>query len=232
MKTHVIWLCSLAAGSLLWQPEVRAQFEGIVESKNLTVDETDRVQEYVMTICIGSGMMRVHNSAIGTTPPSTMIYRNDKGVFWVLNEQDKTYIEVLQNPEEEKAPAAPVDGKEKKPVLKKSGRKKKILGYLCEQYMVRRPGESTEIWGTKALPGLVRAMATVTGGPQAEAGESWSDELTKMGVYPLAARTKVEGKTVESQEVTRIERRALSKDLFELPQGYTREQVEGGVEKQ
>lgn len=221
----------IAACTVCSQPTAHAQFEGIVESRNLTVDETDSVQKFIMTICLSKGMMRVHNSAIGSTPPSTIIYRNDKGVFWVLNEEEKTYIEVLQNPEEGKDLTMPGAGKEEKPVIRKSGKKKKILGYSCEQYIVKHPGELTEIWGTKALTGLLKAMTSVLGATQPEAGESWSDELTKIGVYPLVASTKIDGKTVESQEVTRIERRTLARDLFELPQGYKRAKVEGGMER-
>lgn len=203
-----------------------AQFEGIVESENLTVDESDAPQHFTMTIWVGNGMMRVHNTAIGTTPPSTIISRNDKAVLWVLNEEEKTYIEVLQNAEEKGTEQIPDAGP--KPVLAKTAKKKKILGYTCNQYFLRRTGEVTEIWGTKQLPGLVRALSAMT---QPEEGEAWTDELSKIGVYPLSAKTKVDGNVVESQEVTKIEKKKIPAEMFELPAGYRRDIVREGPDQ-
>jgi len=222
---------SVALALLLATSQAPAQFEGIVESKNLTVDETDSPQQFTMTIWMGKGVMRVHNTAIGSTPPSTIIYRNDKGITWILNEEDRTYIEVLQNGDGTgEMPGAGETGKQ---VLTKTGRTKKILGYRCEQFILRRTGEETEIWGTKQLSGLLRTLTSVT---QSEEGESWTDELTKIEVFPLRARTRVDGQVVESQEVTKIEMRKLPEDLFNLPAGYRRELVrdnkEGPPEKQ
>jgi hypothetical protein len=208
---------------------VFAQFEGIVESRNLTVDETDKPQQFSMMMWIGKGKMRVHNSAIGATPPSTIIYRNDKGVFWVLNDEEKSYIEVLQNPEPRENAGLPGQTGNVQPAIKKTGKKKSILGYQCEQYMVKRPGEQTEIWGTKRLSGLISALASILDSTQQEGEESWNDELTKMGVFPLLATTKVDGNVIESQEVTKVEMRTLAQELFELPAGYRRESVEGGA---
>src|SRR5512141_59259 len=89
-----VWLPFLLAGRSL---DANAQFEGVLESHNFTVDETDTPRNFSMTISLGKGKMRVETSAIGTTPASIMIYRPDRGVFWILNTEEKTYIEVLQN---------------------------------------------------------------------------------------------------------------------------------------
>ncbi len=215
---------------LLVLPVISAhgQFEGIVESNNLTVDESDAPQQFVMTIWVGKGMMRVHNTAVGTTPPSTIIYRNDKGVFWILNEEEKTYIEVLQTPEDKVEGRIPDSGEGPKPVLSKTGKTKKILGYTCSQYFLRREGEVTEIWGTKQLPGLLRALTSVT---QSDGSEVWTDELARMEIYPLVAKIKVDGNVIESQEVTKIEKRKLPKDMFELPAGYKREVVRESLDQ-
>ncbi len=218
-------LAAVALLLLISPSRMTAQFEGIVESKNLTVDESDSPQEFMMTIWVASGVMRVHNSAIGTAPPTTIIYRNDKRAYWVLNEDEKTYIEVLQDAGN--TGEVPDAGEGGKPVMKKTGKTKTILGYRCEQYLLRREGEETEIWGTKQLAGLLRALTAVA---QAGEGESWSDELTKIEVFPLLARTKVDGRVVESQEVTKVEARKLSNDLFELPAGYRREVVRDNMQ--
>lgn len=212
----------------LGRTDVLAQFEGIVESKNLTIDETGKTQQFSMTMWIREGRMRVENGAIGSTPPSTMIYRNDKGVFWILNGEEKTYIEILLHPEVGETPKPPDAGERSRPTIKKTKRTRTVLGYPCEQYVVSRPGEETVIWGTKRLSKLLAALTTALGSGHQEADESWSDELTKMGIYPMLATTKVDGRVIESQEVVKIETRVLPQELFELPDGYQRESVEGG----
>jgi hypothetical protein len=224
MMRFSLWLPLLLAGGSL---DANAQFEGILESHNLTVDETDTPRNFSMTIWLGKGKMRVETSAIGTTPASTMIYRPDKGVFWVLNADEKTYIEVLQNPEQNNAPGYPSDSD--KAQMRKTGKSKTILSYRCDQYVVRRPGEETEIWGTTQLGGLMKALDAVLGSNRQESTGEWVDELTKLGVYPLVARTKVDGKLIESQEVTKIEKRPIQSDLFELPAGFQKESVQEGM---
>ncbi len=216
------WLPLLSGAGTI---DVVAQFEGVVESQNLTVDETDTPRKFPMTLWISKGRMRVETGAIGETPASTMIYRPDRGVFWILNSEAKTYIEVLQNPEQN-SPATHLDGSDK-PQMKKTGKSKTILGYRCDQYVVRRPGEETEIWGTKNLGELTKALDAVLGSSmQQESPDEWSNELTKLGVYPLIATTKVEGKVVESQEVTKIEKLTVPAEKFDLPSGYQKESVQ------
>ncbi len=207
--------------------DARAQFEGVVESRNLTVDESDTPRKFSMTIWLGQGKMRVETTAIGETPASTMIYRPDRGVFWILNAEQRSYVEVLQNPEQAGSPGYPRDAET--PQFRKTGKTRTIIGYRCEQYLVRRPGEETEIWGTKQLGGLLRTVNAVLAGNRQDAGGEWADELTKLGVYPLIATTKVEGKTIESQEVVKIEKRSVRSDLFDLPSGYQKETVQEGI---
>src|SRR5512142_1154309 len=85
--------CGLTAVSLSF-----AQFEGIVESKNLTTDETGAFRQFTLTMWIKKDRIRVQTSAFGSTPASTMIYRGDRLVTWMLNDDDQTYFEILKNP--------------------------------------------------------------------------------------------------------------------------------------
>jgi hypothetical protein len=200
-----------------------AQFEGVVESKNTTTDETGLPQEYVMTMWIKDAMARITNSATGSAPATTMIYRTDLKVVWMLNDEDKTYFEVSQkDAADQSAPESPL---EEKPSLKKTGKTKKIMGYPSEQILIRQSDAETEIWGTKKLDALAKALAKALGQEQRGQGSEWTDELMRMGVFPLLAYTRVEGKVMESQEIVRIERRPLENDLFAIPAGYRRQSV-------
>jgi len=203
-----------------------AQFEGIVESKNLTTDETGEPKEFVMTMLIRRDMVKIQTSSMGTTPASTMIYRSDKHLVWMLNDDDKTYFEIpresgverIQTPEREDKSAAP------KPV--KTGKVKKILGYSCSQIVFKRPGEETSIWATKELGNLFHAISKALGEEPTEIANDWTNELTKMGFFPLVSSTKIDGVIVESQEVTRIGKKVLNEALFDLPSGYQRQRLD------
>ncbi len=199
-----------------------AQFEGIVESKNLTTDETGTFRQFTLTMWIKNDRIRVQTSAVGTTPASTMIYRGDRLVTWMLNDDDRTYFEILKNPRSPNTPneAASAPGTP----IKRTGKTRRILGYPCEQIIVAQEGQTTEIWGTKGLPALLQTIRNVLGDDRDPAG-GWQEELEALGLFPLSASTKVEGAVVESQETTRIEQREIQPALFELPTGYRKQDV-------
>ena len=73
------------------------EFEGVVESRNTTVDELGKQQQFVMTIWVKKGMLKIHNTAVGSTPAYTVIYRSDRKTIWTLNDDEQTYFEVLQS---------------------------------------------------------------------------------------------------------------------------------------
>ena len=205
--------CALACGTS------RAQFEGVIESRNTTTDETGAEQQYVMTMWIKGTMAKITNTATSTTPASTMIYRSDLHVIRMLNDDDRTYFEIPQGDAKDDASAG------EPAAVKKTGKTKKVLGYRCNQFMIAQGEAETEIWGTKDLQGLSASLARALGEERAGQGAAWNDELTRLGVFPLQATTRFEGKVLESQEVVRIEKRSLADELFSLPAGYRKQSV-------
>lgn len=203
-----------------------AQFEGIVESKNLTTDETGQPREFVMTMLIKKDMVKIQTSLMGTTPASTMIYRSDKHLVWMLNDDDKTFFEIPRESSIERIQVPPQEDKDAalKPI--RTGKVRKVLGYSCSQMIFRRPGEETNIWATKDLGNLFHAISKALGEEPTEIANDWTNELTKMGFFPLVSSTKIDGVIVESQEVTRIEKKVLSEDMFDLPSGYQRQSLD------
>ncbi len=212
-------LILLGLSAFLWSARAGAQFEGIVESRNSTVDELGKTQHFVMTMWIRSDRLKIHNTEMGSTPATTMIYRLDKHLMWILNDEEKSYFEVLREGPQQAPPAAP-EGEKVRVV--RTGKTKKILGYPCERILILRGEESTEIWGTKKLESLAKAISNLVG---SEGEPGWSDELEKLGVFPLSAASKLGGAVVESQEVYKIESREIPDALFEIPPGYIKEKV-------
>ena len=199
-----------------------SQFEGIIESRNTTTDEHGKPQQFMMTMYIRHDMVKIQNSPTSSSPGSVMIYRGDKKALWMVSEEDKSYFEVRQDerPEELYSPSA---SDATQPVVRKTGRKRQVLGYNCEQLMVRADNLETELWATKSLGQVYSTISKVLGSESTAQGESWENTIMKMGYYPLIATTRVDGKILESQEVTRIEKKLLAQEMFELPPGYKKQ---------
>jgi hypothetical protein len=225
---HSLVLVSVLAGSgnLLLAKE---QFEGVIESKNTTTDDRGRVQQFTMTMYVRHDRVRIENSQMSSAPGSTMIYRGDKKLVWMLNEEDKTYFEIRQD-EEPRPLYSPSPTNATKPFVRRTGKKKQVLGYVCEQVIVKEVNLETEIWATKSLGDVYAAISKVLGGESALSNEGWENMITKMGYYPLIASTKIQGKVMESQEVTKIERKQLPAEVFELPAGFKKQSAGGMME--
>jgi hypothetical protein len=201
---------------------VFSQFEGVVESVNTTVDEVGTAQKFTMTIWLKSSWVRVSTSGSASLPGTTMIVRPDLQIHWVLNDSDKTYFEVRLP--DQKAPSNPAGKHPSGSSVHKTGKTKKILGYLCDEYRITHDEVSTELWGARSLGALQTALTSAFGEDESE-GEGWTADLASLGVYPMSARTRVDGVLIESQDVIKIERRSLPADLFSLPEGYRKHSI-------
>jgi hypothetical protein len=142
----------------------------------------------------------------------------------MLNEEEKSYFEIAQNQKAEEI-HPPSGGAGDAYKVRRTGKKRKILGYPCEQIFFKRDVEETEIWGTTALGHLSSAISRALGEEHAESADGWANELLKMGVFPLISATKIEGSLAESQEITLIEKKTLPEELFLLPAGYRKQKV-------
>ena len=222
-KVRVVYL----GGALLLSVIVsHAQFEGVVETKNLTRDEMGKPNEFVMTMWIKKDMVKVTNSAIGSAPGTTMIYRNDKKAMWILNDESKTYYSIPQETSGREPRPPQTNPAVGKLGIKRTRKVRRILGYPAEQILVTRDGQRTEIWGTKKLRDLSVTLSNALGDRQSGAGDGLTGEITKMGLFPLTSSTVIRGKVAESQEVTKIEPRTLTPEVFEVPPTYMEERVD------
>jgi hypothetical protein len=215
----LLWLCTQSASA-------QSEFEGVIESRNVTLDERGKPQEFTITMYVRQNMVRIQTSAAGTTPATVMIYRGDKKMVWMVNDEEKSYFEIAQDQQTEQIYSP--SGNSARPVVKRTGKKKKILGYECEEIRVNANGADTEIWGTKALGNVYKTISQVLGGEAGGLGDTWEEKVTGMGFYPLSSVTRMEGKVYESQEVTRVDKKTISTTLFDLPAGYKKE-VNGGM---
>jgi hypothetical protein len=114
-----------------------------------------------------------------------------------------------------------------RPIFVRTKKARKVLGYQCEQVIVKRGDSETEIWGTKGLS----ALTAVLEGTLAQDGrgdEGYETEMVaRMGIFPVISTTRYEGKIIELQEITRIEMKPVGPELFVVPAGYMKQK---GVE--
>ena len=218
-------LLPLILAGLLFALPAHAQFEGLVESRNLTSDETGATQKFTMKLWVKKDMVKIEISAMGSTPGSTILYRRDVGKVVMLNDQEKTYFEIQQG-------AGGGNGQDRQgverdamPVVRRTGKSKKILGYSCDQVFMRTGEAETEYWGTKSLGALASAISQTFDVEGNEAGTGWNDDLMKLGYFPLLAQTRMGGKVLESSEVIKIEPRELSPEVFAIPPEYTKQGI-------
>ena len=179
-------------------------------------------QEYVMTMWIKKDMMRIETKG-DASAGSTMLYRSDIRKIYMVNREEKTYFEISQDEKPEELYGA--GGSAAKFTTRKTGKMKTIAGYPCEQFIIKRGNEATELWGTKKLSHLVKAMSKALGQEQAAVTEGAANELMKKGVYPLLSTTTLDGVIIESQEVTNIEMKLLDNALFNLPDDFKRQKT-------
>lgn len=213
-----------------------AQFLGIVESRNITTDETGRSQEFLMTMWIREGMVKIKTVPVpgvspvdDAMPTTTMIYRRDKRTIWMVNDEEKSYFEVgMEKPGRLDTP--PPDPANEY-VVTRTGRKKKIAGYMCEQVTFTRGHEVTEVWGTKELAGLAKTIEHALGEEHEKINDSPADRMTSMGLFPLKSVTTLEGNmVVESQEVTKVIKKDVGLQEFAIPDQYTKRDVRMMIE--
>ena len=152
-----------------------------------------------------------------------MIYRLDRKVTWMINDDDHSYFEILRDTQSPNHPEQPTPSS--KAGIQQTGRKKKILGYVCEQILIKRADQVTELWGTKKLSDLAKTTSLVLGETEGGALGGWPEEIRKLDLYPLSASTRIDGKVIEAQETTNVSRTSVRSDLFELPSSYRKQEV-------
>jgi hypothetical protein len=208
-----------------------AQFEGEVEFWNkTTTDESGSAFEYLTKMSIKGGLLRLHTTSSGSTPASTMIYRTDRGVFWILNEEEQSYLEVRTTGGHggELPNNLPAEAEIQ---FRATGKTRTILGYRTEQYVAEDGERKIEIWGTTNLQSLASALKQVFESAQGEEASTWNDQLAARGIFPMVSRILLQGQVVESSEVRKIVRKSVPDELFELPAGYRKVSVDALFEE-
>jgi hypothetical protein len=179
-------------------------FEGVVEYKVTTEEGT-----MPMTYMMKGDNVRVEMEG---RPGMKMVLLLDtkEGKTVMLMEKMKMYMEMPSTP--------PPESDEAKPEVTKTGKSQKILGYECQQFLVKEGDKSSDVWITKELG---KFQMFKMGGPRGRNNdEAWQKLIGDEGGFPLLATTKEGDEQLSKMEATRIEKKSLDDVLFKIPDGY------------
>ncbi|MBI2813917.1 MAG: DUF4412 domain-containing protein [Opitutae bacterium] len=114
-----------------------------------------------------------------------------------------------------------------------TGKTETILGYKCNQILVKDRGSVTEVWAAEGLGAFMglgqggggggNPMAGMFGGGgrKGGGGAKWEEALKGKGGFPLRVITRdAKGKDTFKMEATKIEPGSLPDSLFSPPAGY------------
>jgi hypothetical protein len=223
-----VFLC--LAILLLGNPaKVSCQFEGVIGMKvAITSGDTADAVWYRLTVknnLLLTEMTHPHDTAGGQQ--GAFIYRGDRHVLCIINPSEKSYTEITLHDETDSSSGDRSSAGGTAHSLLPTGLKSTILGYPCEEFIVREDGRESRIMATTAFGpvygGLAKAFSSGSGG----VGEAdWSVELAARNYFPMTIVTTYRGKVEQSQEVFQVEPRKIPGSQFEPPEGYTRQVVD------
>ena len=213
-----------------------AQFEGVMDMKVIGAGfESNDTIMYTMSVKKNLMATEVHQAS-KEKESGKFIFRGDKQVIWIIDEEEKTFMEISLK-DDEKTPKPENKGKPEKSDVKvrKTGNKETILGYTAEEVIVEGEDQVTHIWGTAKLgniyAGMLKSLEGMGDDEGWSEGKGWDEEMAKLNMFPLKIISKEDGKIILTQEVTRIEQKSLPQTMFEVPKGYKKQSFDFDMEK-
>ncbi len=196
-------------------------FEGIIE-----MQMKDQNQESSMPVkyLVKGDLIRMEMQSPRGEMTMIMDSKNKKTI--ILMPQMQSYMERSMD-----APAQPA-GDAKKSEITKTGKTEKILGYDCEQFIMKGEKGQTEMWAAKGLGTFMRpGMGGPGGGPGGRRGggmggggqspAAWEEEFRSKGYFPMrVVSVGADGKEESRMEATKIEKKELDAAFFKVPEGW------------
>lgn len=141
----------------------------------------------------------------------TMILDSKRKLMIMLMAEQKMYMEMPMQ-----APKGAAVAKHGAKVVK-TGKKEKILGYVCDEYRAEGENGTSEIWAAKGLGNFAPMGGGQPGAPRA----AWEEELIRGGYFPLRmVHRDASGAEAMKMTVTAIEPGSLADALFAPPADF------------
>jgi hypothetical protein len=183
--------------------ETKKSFEGVME---VQVQNTERVQ--LFTYSIKNGRIRVEPTDVSDAAQVVLVDHPAKKTYVLLPAREQ-YIEIANAAEIGHQPTG----------LQKTDLTDEILGYTCDQLMVKTTQAEVEIWATKEF-GTAGTMLTSIAAQTSDT-PAWESELFSKGYFPMKVIMRdVSGYDAGKFEVNLVQKKALGDYLFRIPMGY------------
>lgn len=214
MKKVFITLMFVAANLLHSQNfEGTIKFKVTAENMNMTAQYFLKDDSYKMKILEMSGEGLSNQTDLN----SEIIFNFNKKIIYVIIPSQKMYME-MDLKQMEKMQAEQYKNNKAKIDIKKTGEKKKILGYNCEKIIITTDEGVIETWMTRDIKFAFANMNQIIQGINSTELDKYSKELG----YPMILNfTDKDGKSVKL-ETTEITPQKLDNSIFQLPAGYTK----------
>ena len=217
---------------------VHAQFEGVIDLKVTDHDTLKPVESTYRLFVKGEMLATELKGESQEEQHGKFIFRSDKKVFWIVNDQEKSFIEISVK-DDGKSSKHRTDGGKKQANsgsrLKKIGKTEIILGYVCDEMVAEDGSRVAHIWSTKKLgnvyEGLMKTFGRMAETSDGDESDDWEAELSGMKVFPLKIVTSQDGRLRETQQVTKIEPKTVDASLFEPPASYKKQSLEFDMQK-
>ncbi len=198
------------AGALLAAPRLHAQaFEGSITMRMGSRGPQGAMSQVVEYLVRG-GKMRVTMG--GPMGGAAMIVSPTEKKLYMLLAAQNSYMEMsLPDSAADRARTAAAGADSV--TVTRTGRREQVAGLTCEHVLVSSRGAATDLCLTPELGRFVNPMASLQGGALAP----WQRQLG--AEFPLKV-TMADGSV--PLEVTKVERKRLSNDLFAVPNSYTK----------
>ena len=207
MKRGSTMLASIALVllPLVLPSQLRTQtFEGVIEFTATSTEGTVPI-----TYMVKGNNVRVETEGRpGMKAVFLIDVKANKSVMIV--DAMKMYMETPQS--------ATGDSAQPKSEITKTGKTQKILGYDCEEFLVKEGEQESDVWVTKELGAF--ELFRMGGNRQRSNAEAWQKAIGGKGGFPLLAVTKTAGKDLSSLKATKVEKKSLDDSMFKIPDGY------------
>ena len=192
----------LGTGSLF----ALGSFEGVVDYQMTMSDGKTIDVEYMI-----KGQKFRSNMEHEGMQMSTIMDLGTKKMITLMHKQKMYMTHTLDKAMTEASKHAP-----KGKFYKASG-SKELMGYSCDHWVYESEHGKTDMWLAK---GIGTFMGMGSGKPGSTNGDEWVKAIKGKGLFPLEIdSTGQNGKTM-TMVVTKLEKKSLSADLFEVPAGY------------
>jgi len=209
-----------------------SQFEGEIAMKvSSSMGETKRDQTIVLLI--KKDKIAINVKGEGGMAQGRVVFREDKEMMWVIDDKNKTVMEIPTKQLEDMGGKAAEGAEREKVNFRKLGKTETILGYHCEGWMVEKEHETKEVYGTSKLgdiyDGFLKSLKRLKGGRMESMMNDFEVEMMKQKIFPLKSITTRDGNVTSTEEVTKIEKRSLPASTFEVPAGYKKQTMDAGM---